>query len=240
MQATKLPLITWFLDFYLIGQAKTGISSLELCRRPGVNYVTAWLLHNKILRAKTEREEAYLLREKILIDDAYLGGERPSGMVGRGSENTILIVAAISLNEAGHPIHARITAVNCFSSAVISDWAIRHLAPGSQVLSDGLACFRAVTTANCHHKGVVTGGKQPNDMPQFRWIITLLGNLKTSFSGTFHAYNLDKYARRYLCGYCFRFNRRFSMAGMTERIANVACCCMPLTERDLRVAELCG
>jgi hypothetical protein len=37
MQATKLPLITWFLDFYLIGQAKTGISSLELCRRPGVN-----------------------------------------------------------------------------------------------------------------------------------------------------------------------------------------------------------
>jgi hypothetical protein len=67
MQATKLPLITWFLDFYLIGQAKTGISSLELCRRPGVNYVTAWLLHNKILRAKTEREEAYLLREKSLL-----------------------------------------------------------------------------------------------------------------------------------------------------------------------------
>ena len=30
MQATKLPLTTWFLAFYLIGQAKTGISSLEL------------------------------------------------------------------------------------------------------------------------------------------------------------------------------------------------------------------
>ncbi len=29
MQA-KLPLTTWFLGFYLIGQAKTGISSLEL------------------------------------------------------------------------------------------------------------------------------------------------------------------------------------------------------------------
>jgi hypothetical protein len=66
---------------------------------------------------------------------------------------------------------------------------------------------------------------------------TLLGNLKTSFSGTFHAFNFDKYARRYLGGYCFRFNRRFSMSGMTERIANAVCCCMPLTERDLRVAE---
>ena len=67
-----------------------------------------------------------------------------------------------------------------------------------------------------------------------------LGGLKTSFSGTFHAFNFAKYARRYLGGYFFRFNRRFSMAGMTERIANAVCCCMPLTERDLRVAEAYG
>ena len=85
-----------------------------------------------------------------------------------------------------------------FSSEAIGDWARRHLAPGSSVLSDGLACFRSVTTANCRHKVVVTGGKHPNELPQFRWINTLLGNLKTSFSGTFHAFNFDKYARRYL------------------------------------------
>ena len=50
----------------------------------------------------------------------------------------------------------------------------------------------------------------------------------------------EKYARRYLGGYCFRFNRRFSMAGMTERIVNAVCCCMPVKERDLRVAEAYG
>jgi hypothetical protein len=206
MQATKLPLTTWFLSFYLIGQAKTGISSLELSRHPGVKVDRAWLLHNKILRAMADREEAYLLRGKIQIDDSYLGGERPGGKAGRGSENKIPIVAAVSLNEAGHPIHARITAVSGFSSEAIGTWAREHLAPGSQV-------------------------------PQFRWINTLLGNLKTSFNGTFHAFNVDKYARRYLGGYCFRFNRRFSLAAMTERIANAVCCCMPCTERDLRVAE---
>jgi hypothetical protein len=53
-----------------------------------------------------EREEAYLLRGKIQIDDAYLGGERPGGEAGRGSENKIPVVAAVSLNEAGHPIHS--------------------------------------------------------------------------------------------------------------------------------------
>jgi transposase-like protein len=240
LQSTKLPLSTWFLAFYLIGQAKTGMSSLELSRHLGVKYDTAWLLHNKILRAMSEREEAYLLRGKIQMDDSYLGGEHPGGKAGRGSENKIPIIAAVSLNEAGHPIHARVTAVSGFSSEAIADWAKRHLSPGSQVLSDGLACFRAVTTANCHHKAVITGGKHPNELPQFRWINTLLGNLKTSFSGTFHAFNFDKYARRYLGGYCFRFNRRFSMVAMTERIANAVCCCRPATERDLRVAEAYG
>jgi transposase-like protein len=240
MQATKLPLRTWFLAFYLIGQAKTGISSLELSRHLGVKYDTAWLMHNKILRAMSEREEAYVLRGKIQLDDAYLGGELPGGKAGRGSENKIPIVAAVSLNEAGHPIHAKITPVRSFSSGTISTWASQNLAPGSAVLSDGLACFRSVTVAGCSHEAVVTGGKHPNDLPQFRWINTILGNLKTSLSGTFHAFNFDKYARRYLGGFCFRFNRRFSMAAMTERIAHAVCRCMPCTERDLRVAELYG
>jgi hypothetical protein len=129
----------------MIGQAKTGISSLELSRHLGVNYDTAWLLHNKILRAMADREEAYLLRGRIQIDDFYLGGELPGGKAGRGYENKIPIVVAVSLNEAGHPVHARITAVRGFNSVAIADWAKHHLAAGSQVLSDGLACFRAVT-----------------------------------------------------------------------------------------------
>jgi transposase-like protein len=172
MQATKLPLTTWFQAFYLIGQAKTGVSFLELSRHLGVNYDTAWLLHNKILRAMSDRDDAYVLRGKIQIDDSYLGGELPGGKAGRGSENKIPIVAAVSLNEAGHPIHARITAVSGFSSEAIGTWAREHLAPGSQVLSDGLACFRAVTTAGCRHEAIVTGGKHPSDLPQFRWINT--------------------------------------------------------------------
>jgi transposase-like protein len=240
MQATKLPLTTWFQAFYLIGQAKTGISSLELSRHLDVNYDTAWLLHNKILKAMSDRDDAYVLRGKIQMDDAYLGGERPGGKAGRGSENKIPIIAAISLNESGHPIHAKITPVIGFSSEAVGSWAMAHLDPDCAVLTDGLACFRSVITAGCSHEAVVTGGKHPNDLPQFRWVNTLLGNLKTSLSGTFHAFNFDKYAKRYLGGYCFRFNRRFSLPAMTERIANAVCCCIPCTERDLRVAESYG
>ncbi len=107
-------------------------------------------------------------------------------------------ITALSLNEAGHPIHAKITAVSGFSSQAIAAWARRHLAPGSHMLSDGLAFICAVTAANCHNKADVTGGKHPRDLPQFCWINTLLGNLKTSFSGTFHAFKFDKHARRFV------------------------------------------
>jgi hypothetical protein len=56
MQATKMPLTSWFPAWFLIGQAKTGISSLELSRHLGVNVDTAWLLHGKVLRAMAFRE----------------------------------------------------------------------------------------------------------------------------------------------------------------------------------------
>jgi hypothetical protein len=36
----------------------------------GVNYRTAWLLHNNNMQAMSEREKSYLLREKVQLDDA--------------------------------------------------------------------------------------------------------------------------------------------------------------------------
>ena len=68
-----MPLTTWFLAFYLVGQAKTGISSLALRRHLGVNYRTALLVYNKIMQAMKECDGAYVLREEIQVDDAYLG-----------------------------------------------------------------------------------------------------------------------------------------------------------------------
>jgi hypothetical protein len=61
------------------------------------------MLHRKIMHAMSERDEGYVLYGKVQIDDAYLGGECPVGKAGRGSENKVPIVAAISLNAEGYP-----------------------------------------------------------------------------------------------------------------------------------------
>lgn len=137
MQGTKLPLTTWFLAIYLISQAKTGLSALALKRNLGVSYPSAWLIHHKLMQAMADREAHYVLGGQVQVDDAYLGGERSGGKVGRGSENKIPFVAAVSLNDEGHPLRVKFTPVAGFSSAAIAQWAKVSLAPGTTVFSDG-------------------------------------------------------------------------------------------------------
>lgn len=236
-QGTKLPLTSWFLAIYLISQAKTGVSALALKRQLGVSYPTAWLMHHKLMQAMAAREARYVLEGKVQVDDAYLGGERTGGKVGRGSENKVPFVAAVSLTKEERALRVRLTPVPGFTLTAISAWAKVHLAPGSTVFSDGLACFGAVTEAGCTHQPTVMAGRKPKEVPEFRWINTVLGNLKTSLSGCHHAFDFQKYAVRYLAAFSYRFNRRFDLGTLHERLLIAAASISPHPLRLIRFAD---
>ncbi len=74
MECTKLPLTTWFLAIYLISQDKTGLSALALMRQLGTSYRTAWLVHQKLMKAMASRDSEQPLSGLVQVDDAYLGG----------------------------------------------------------------------------------------------------------------------------------------------------------------------
>lgn len=111
------------MAIYLISQAKTGLSALALKRHLGVSYPTAWMIHHKLMQAMVEREARCTLSGHVQIDDVYLGGERSGGKAGRGSENKVPFVAAVSLNQDGHPVHAQLTPVAGFTLTAIARWA---------------------------------------------------------------------------------------------------------------------
>ncbi len=73
-----------------------------------MSYPTTWLLHQKINLAMADRESAHLLDGAVQLDDAYLGGERSEGKAGRGSENKVPFVVALSLDESGGPTHLKL------------------------------------------------------------------------------------------------------------------------------------
>ena len=65
-----------------------------------------------------------------------------------------------------------------------------------------------------------------------------LSNLKTGIAGTYHAFKFAKYAPRYLAEYQFRFNRRFDLAGLMQRVIRAAAACKPVPLPALRMAEV--
>jgi hypothetical protein len=234
MEHTKLPLTTWFLAIYLISQAKTGLSALAMKRQLGVSYPTAWLLHQKINRAMAVQESCHRLEGAVEVDDAYLGGERTGGKSGRGSENKVPFVAAVSLDEKDRPRFLKLSMVSGFTSDAISKWAKASLAPDCAVISDGLGCFAAVTAAGCTHQPVVVGDRKPRDLPQFRWVNTVLGNLKTTLAGAYHSLKYRKYAANYLAAFAYRFNRRFDLRGLVARLIVDVARCAPVKEQVVR------
>jgi transposase-like protein len=233
LESSKLPLHKWFLAIYIISQAKTGISSLALKRHLGVDYRTAWLMHHKLLHAMAKADSEHTLRGNVVVDDAYLGGEKP-GAPGRGSTNKVPFVAAVSLNEKGHPIYMKATAISGFTRQAIASWAKASLKPGCDVLSDGLACFSGIVEAECAHSYVVVGVRKPRELSQFKWVNTVLGNLKTKIKGAHKHFNFSKYANRYLGAFAYRFNHRFDLAQLVPSLLAHAVRTAPLTEQVAR------
>jgi transposase-like protein len=234
---TKLPLKIWFLAIYRISQAKTGISALALKREIGVSYPTAWLIHHKVMRAMAERDSVHQLGGTVQMDDAYLGGERSGGKVGRGSENKVPFVAAVSLDANNHPRYLKLAPLAGFTMQAIKQWAATNLQPGSCVSSDGLGCFAAVTEAGCVHKPTVVGQAKPRELPEFQWVNTIVGNLKTSLSGAYKAFKYGKYAAPYLAAFAYRFNRRFNLRDLVVRLIVDTVRCQPRSQRAIRKAE---
>jgi hypothetical protein len=168
----------------------------------------------------------------VQVDDAYLGGERNDGTAGRGSENKVPFVAAVSLDGDGHPLRAKLAQLPGFTRKAIAD-----LSPGSTVISDGLARFAGVTDAGFTHQPTVVGGRKPKELPLFHWVNTVLGNVKTGLSGAYHAFGFSEYAEHYLAAITYRFNRRFDLQALPNLLLVAAATCDPRPERWMRMAE---
>jgi hypothetical protein len=222
---------------YFLTQNKNNVSMLELMRLLGVCYRSAWRIKHKLMQVMHEREQVSTrLSGHIQIDDSYLGGENPNGKTGRGSENKVPFIAAIQINDQGHPLYAIFSPVKTFSIEEVETWAKRFLVPSSTVVSDGLHCFKGVKAAGCSHQREIVGRKG-SSMECFKWVNTILGNLKNAVTGTYHAFDFEKYSHRYLSEYQYRFNRRFDLPSMFKKLLFAGVKTGKRPESYLRLAE---
>jgi hypothetical protein len=236
-QGTRLALRVWFQAMQLLTQSKNNVSALALRSQLGVNHHSAWLIKQKIMEAMHLAEDDRELDGRAEIDDAHLGGERSGSKRGRGSENRAPFAAAVQTTGKDKPIVAWLQA-RPHTLEEVGAFAAAHVATSATVVSDGLGCFRAASLVGAKHQRIVTGGgKASVDKPEFKAIDTLLGNLKTAITGTYHAFDFAKYAHRYLGEFQFRFNRRFDMRTILHRLARSMLRARPTPEPVVRLAE---
>ena len=106
------------------------------------------------------------------------------------------------------------------------------------VVSNGLRCFTAVTQAGCTHVVIKTGGgAKAAKTPAFKWVNTVLGNIKAAIVGTYRAVR-EKHVPRYLAEFEYRFNRRYKLEEMIPRLAFVALRTPPMPYKLLKLVDV--
>ena len=198
-------------------------------------------MKHKLLQVLKERDERVPLGGIVQVDDAYpgRGAERRPARARRAAGKTPF-VAAVQVSAAGQPARMRLSSVAGFRKQTLAAWAGRHLQPGTEVHSDGLACFRGVADAGCEHVPTVTGGGQRScGDSRFVRVNTMLANVKQSLAGTCPALN-GKHLPRYLAEFCYRFNRRYDLQVLVPRLLHASVRTPPMPYRLLTLAESCG
>jgi hypothetical protein len=138
----------------------------------------------------------------------------------------------------GKPVRLKLRRVASFCNHAIAIFAKRSLDPSCAVVSDGLACFGAVTKAGCAHEVIITGsGAAAARIPGFQWVNTALGNIKAAIVGTYRAID-QKHVPRYLAEFDYRFNRRYDLAAMMPRLLWAGVRTTPMPYRLLKLADV--
>lgn len=222
-QGTKLPLTVWFLAMHLLTQGKHSVSALELKRQLGVHYETAWNMKQKLLQVMLEREAQTVLSGRVEVDDAYMGGERHQGKRGRGAEGKTPFVVAVQtdLEKPECVLYLKMKTLKHVSAKELEPWFRKSIVPGTLVLTDGWKAYAFLGDGFDHDAQKAPGGWKSAQVAAFRWVNTVLGNLKGNIKGVTRwvsRVHLD----RYLAEFQYRFNRRFDMASMLSRLLTVA------------------
>ena len=119
-------------------------------------------------------------------------------------------------------MYLKVQAVPNFKKRTVKRWAKRSLARTSKVLTDGMRSFNDIGEVVQDHQPIVMiGGWRNSRHPAFKWVNTILGNLKGNILGVCRWISA-KHRPRYLAEFQWRFNRRFDLEAILNRLLYAA------------------
>jgi transposase-like protein len=206
MESSKKPLLKWYRAIYLITVQKTGISAKSIQNLLGFkSYQTAWSWCHKI-RKSMVRSDRTKLENKVVVDEAFIGGTQ-TGKRGRGSENKTLIAVAVEQKEPRKIGRIRIDVINDSSFPTLSKFLKQNAAPGSMIKTDEWKGYKPLENTKFDHESYPAKDKEKSPFYSVNLVISLLKRLQL---GAHQGRISPKHLKNYLEEFVFRFNRRKS------------------------------
>jgi transposase-like protein len=205
MDKTHIKLEKWFWAIYLVSTDKRGHSAKALERELNIGYKSAWYLLQRIRTAMAEQESKCILSGIIEVDDAFFGAADDNGKRGRGTSKTQVVIG-LTLNEKGNPGYLKMEIVKDLTSDTVAAFAEANIESGSTISTDAYKSFNQFKRDGYNHLPKVFEPKEDKD--HLKWLHTIVSNVKAFINGTFHGLD-EKHLQFYLAEFCYRFNRRF-------------------------------
>ena len=209
----RQPLVTLFWAVYLVATTKKGLSAMELQRKLGVrSYRTAWTLLQKI-RSAMASSQAFPLTGPVEIDETYIGGRRP-GKRGRGAEGKSLVAAVVETN--GRTMgRAYMKTMEDASTGSLKMFITSYVTPGVSVTSDAFKSYTFLAQDYIHTP--VVHAQKETDAETLPKVHIVIANLKMWLRGTYNCLP-SKHLQKYLDEFLFRFNRRWKLENIFDKL----------------------
>ena len=224
------PLRVLFMAVYLIATSKKGLSAMELRRKLGINgYKTAWLLMQKIRTAMASSGK-FLLTRMVEVDETYIGGHR-EGPRGRGAKDKTLVAIAVETNGSTMG-RAYLKTINSLTMTELEQFVKDHVTRATKVSTDGHKSYGSLNNDYVHIP--VKNSKACSKSDVLPKVHIVVANLKMWLRGTYNCLPA-KHLQRYLDEFVFRFNRRWNLENIFDKLL-VRC----VNTNTITYAELTG
>ena len=206
-QDTRKPLVDWFTAIWWVTTQKNGASAKGLQRVLGLlKYKTAWTWLHKIRKCMVFPNRNKLTGN-VEVDESYVGAEEQGGKRGRGTENKILVVAAVELSETGKIGRVRMSVIPDASGDSLKPFIISNIEKSSNIITDGWSGYSFLEKEGYGHT-IFIQKKSTAENKSLPHVHTIFSLLKRWLLGTHQGAVSGKHMQSYLDEYVFRFNRR--------------------------------
>lgn len=221
-EESPLPLSKWLIAYWLVTNAKNGISSCELARSMGIRQATAWFLLHRV-RHSIQVGSLEKMTGTVEVDETYVGqkaktmhfDKKKEKIKGRGVDGKAIV---FGLLERGHKAdkengiarkisQVRATVVPNTKEETLIDQIKENVEEGTEVFTDAHKSYRALTAEGFKHEFVDHAVRYVEGRVYTNGIENFWGQLDRQMHGTYTQCD-PRHLFRYTDELVFRFNHR--------------------------------